>query len=1527
MRNTERARSISPSKDSAPYDLSLAGQLSSVSSHSIRPPIELAPSTTTRRPETEAGQGPYNSRDIRSLTFGDQADSIMPMGLGSQQERASWKQQPASIDYDTKTSTPPRQMKNFPVVDTPISSTESDPTVSRAEVTQPVGFKEPSWSQQTSDKGVWSPSFRRTRGPSDADTVSRSGSGTFKLPGVSRESTAEPEKPLFYEYDSERSRTPSRASSTYPPTSMGNRYSSFSSVSAAGALGSPVPLGHRRVDSQTSRHDVDTDSMVTGHGPMSPSQGRLIDDRISSPTKGLGGFVQSAMMKRSDSVSKRWSAQTGRAPHKLSSYPQISSPNDNSNSVVSSSSRPGSSHSDATVIRTPAEAEEAGKFSTAKDRVEATRHGKMSISSLTSLKPDSSNAVNDKDLPVSSTKTMESKRWSPTKASWLESALNRPESPTKPKVNVETVPAWRRDLERMRRNRASVDLKDPAKPPPATLSINEVSKGDSSYSGDKKPETRPGSNLRGIFPPSIPEKKENLHSNVEVASFGAKSQEDELVKPTPLSGRRLDSPSLATKPTPPVHDFRANLRRRETVTESAKSEEPEFKNVFGKLRKAHTQNYVAPDPFKDNILRGKASLNATSGSQKPERVDGFKENIMKPKDTMASGIELHRAKNRREVTTPKAASDVPEAIAKRSALTSKASTQATAPTAPEKPRVLSSGFKNSNSLNLPKSNALETPPVSQQTSSPNPVSESPKLNQEPSPSSFLPPHDVLKQGSSEQRPVPGKSFITGPINQPSTEAGKGGKLAGRINPALAGLLSRGPPTASNESSKSVLGKSSPDADSSPYQSPSERTSSPATLTHMTKSRARGPKRRLPKSTAPNVHTSDKKEITPNPDLSNESEESFANDVLNKRPAGDTSPELPPKRIVSPFLGQQVLPREPPVTDDKPSLSGLKSSSPLPQQQSSSVAQNMEMLEPIEKSANSSETPPLVDNPLKPAPLAPRSSNNSIKEPPPSNSDSDKVKAASKPLVSPKSAELRKISQEWASKNESSVSIKDKVSSEENPSEQISVRPRSNENELVVKKRISIPARSPTMDNSEMSTPRPLQKSRTWGLKEPIDTQKRPLVVADIPPADEIAPRKPSTSVGIPNRQEATSPLQKARTWDPKVVEPEKKPVQGSSATTKNVFPKPMSVPPRSLPPTPTNTSPVKTPGSSPTRKVYVHPDKPPASSPPKASFPEGGVAVTLFSSFFDKPPSASEKVSVDPLPLFEGRYPAPAMKTVSKQIWQLSGDGRKKNLPSNQEYVLFEEDMYLCVHVFEKGNGVTTQVYLWCGDGVSEPQVDDVQLFARKVARESGSKLDILKQGKESTGFVQALGGIIVTRRGSSSRSNPSEPYMLCGRRYMGQVVFDEVDLSYTKLHPGYPHIISVPPRKLFLWQGIGSTAEELGCARLIGMDLGLTEIEEVQEGHEPPDFFRHLSHAEKPNPLMGADYWKLKPFHPKYCTRLFKVDHNLSSRFGSSFWIRRGASSPSKLSNVIQEIEPFYSRDLEPENIYVLDTFFRIFV
>lgn len=168
----------------------------------------------------------------------------------------------------------------------------------------------------------------------------------------------------------------------------------------------------------------------------------------------------------------------------------------------------------------------------------------------------------------------------------------------------------------------------------------------------------------------------------------------------------------------------------------------------------------------------------------------------------------------------------------------------------------------------------------------------------------------------------------------------------------------------------------------------------------------------------------------------------------------------------------------------------------------------------------------------------------------------------------------------------------------------------------------------------------------------------------------------------------------------------------------------------------------------------------------------------------------------------------------------------------------------------------------------------------------------------------------------------------------MSHVAFDEVDLHPHSLCSGFPFIISAKFGKLYLWKGAGSGHDELGCARLIGMDLGLTgEIEEIVEGEEPASFFESFPYSSERAILSSSEIWSSKPNHEKYGCRLFRVEQeerpksNAGSYAGN--WLRRGSSpaAEAKASANIHEIRPFAQTDLDPKHIYVLDAFFSIYM
>lgn len=1333
-----------------------------------------------------------------------------------------------------------------------------------------------------------------------------------KFPGMNREYTAEPEKPIGDpdKGDEQRSWSPSRPTSTIGDSSLSHRYSTVSSVSTAPGLGSPVPLSSaQKFEPKAAAPAVEEQTSTP------PSPRRTSPERSTSPTKGMGGFVQSAMMKRSDSVSKRWSNQL---PSGLSGISRTNSVASNRNSFASptrsefpatptgsklgresqpaSPSRPNSSHSGATVLQQAKELERPTTPPTLASGNSA-RTGESPSRKPLSLHTRSSSALGWEDQNAGSnsgaplpSRTMDAKRWSPTKASWLESALNRPDTPRHSKQPSQQSP-WSRE----RQSRGSVDmgrrgsLMDVTPPvglmrstapgghykKPSVSGISDLSSGpEASKATEEAPEPVPQggpepikeaasettkeTGPESIFEAKDDKAKENALPPVESVTHSPSPpiekppqqepppdttvKDDAKEKP---SSPAPNSPSLrpstpqdpnASKPRQsPMVDFRGNLRRRETPKENSQKEEPEFKNVFGKLKRTQTSNYVAPDELKDNILRGKAALNVTGGPKKTQRVDEFKESLVKQKEAMKSGGGSLRRNTSGDSDAPgKPAVPIPEAIAKRNNMGSSSSGRdgrspdALSSPSPKEPGTPQLPRENQRSPLSPFSN--EGPPGPE---SPRPASkgdqgsdQSEGLNTDPvsldngktddgkGVDLEKPDEGTVEsktEDSSEEAIKPVRALPSDnakAANAPAAPEGlpAKGKLAGRINPALAGLLSRGPPTTASEGPKKpslagAMGESTSEA---------PKDASMGRLTHMTKSRARGPKRRLPKPATV--------ESTP------------------PAGAGESGPPSPPAESfdlkqpeTQPETQLETQPGEiQPSSVGKPSDLSLRD----PQKASPAIEETTPEQEPSPVSEESTE-------PEKPF-------GDSVHAKP-----HEEIPGDSPP------ADLDRNGQGQASDEAIDRTV-------EHQEESSPIEP------AVPPKPISSPSRLPAETSrgtgaSPSPSPSPLKASHEDGMRSSMETGK-PTV----------------SKFGVDG--------------------PRDMPLRGKSLP---------------LPP--------DAPGS-PLGKRASQPPSPP--TPSSSLISDAVTSKEVISSFFKSFPSSSARVDIDPQTALTNGSHDPKIRTLKKQMWEITGDAKKQDLPMNQEYILYEGSMYLCVHVFEVEGSTRTEVQLWCGDDVPEAVIDDVQGFARKVAKENGCKLELLKQGKETARFIQALGGILITRRGFNSRSSSSALYMLCGRKHLGQMVFDEVDLSRRNLCTGYPFVISAPFGNLYLWKGKGSGAEEIGAARLIGMDLGLTgEIEEVSEGEEPESFFENFPDYKGGGDYVCSEYWQLKPNHAHFRTRLLRIDHELGQRSG--FWMRRpGTSSPViRPNDTLQEFMPFSYKDLTSKDIFVLDIFFEIYV
>lgn len=771
---------------------------------------------------------------------------------------------------------------------TAISASKEEAEPSRQQIAESLGAKDPTWFKQTADRGLGSAAYRKSKEEASPDMDTSM--GRRHLPGLMKDDKADAAAEMGPPSESVQSTSTSRFGSVRDST-LSSRFSTISTASEQSRPESKSPLptleSQKFPPSLSSSRPTSSDGEQLGLGrTMSTTQTRLSGERSPSPTKGMGGFVQSAMLKRTDSVNKRWSAQGSTGLARADSTVSMRS---GYGSFRNGAAGVASSHSMPRLEGQPLELKR-GNSSEAPSRPTSSH---STLSNMTALpETDPSNTFVKPALPLhsrsksvaslrhapiaeaepqgfTSPPMSPSKRWSrsPTKASWLESALARPESP-KPAVNQQ--PSWMTDLHKAKqqRNSAESTLSDAeimtatAKSMKPAVVEKPVSFGPGMLKRSESSNLRAEESMRNITPPTKPKPvtltaksapatpalqqsppKEEKLSEAEPESKDAKDPSPEPIKSPSGSipaKASLTSPSITSpkpKPaTPPKKDFRSNLKPRQISAEAGAKDQPEFLSAFGKLKRTQQERYVAPDLLKNNILRGKAGLAASAGPQKSERRDELKESLLQKKEEMkakqvdGTTEELRRSPSKLSQTP---APSLPEALMKKRQLgrtDSLRSTNAPEPRRDITPEALSRHrtLKGKPKIEPPRKPKFEQ--AEKQVFTPT-----------------EPEKPVVKAEPEQQAPLP--------VKVEKKDAPASSKFADRFNPSLAGLLARGPPTqASGPSPRSTSPVPSVRSSRPAVNADSAEPGEGAALTHMTKNRAKGPKRRKPnaKNTAPEL---------------------------------------------------------------------------------------------------------------------------------------------------------------------------------------------------------------------------------------------------------------------------------------------------------------------------------------------------------------------------------------------------------------------------------------------------------------------------------------------------------------------------------------------------------------------------------------------------------------------------------------------------------------------------------------------------
>ncbi|KAK5016270.1 hypothetical protein LTR16_002063, partial [Cryomyces antarcticus] len=496
-RRAERARSLSPEKAltpasntpqslrsaiGTPAHLSLVSSPASMTPQSQSAPREAAVSDALQRliGQDEAQQASFTSTKTTDTTdrlVGSARQSPSAAVPPSRAGTLSWQRRPTSSSGRSRPLSMVATENN--AVRSPRATPDVAPTEgqepTRSQVAHSLGSKDPSWFRQTPDRGVGSAAYRRQQ-----EDASDTGSVTGKrmLPGFLRGPSIDSEKLSSPPSESVRSTSPSRAGSVRGSAAWSDRLSTNSSISGNSAAGarSPLPMSEAtKFNPPISEASSTADNEITSLGrTMSSAQSRIALDRPPSPTKGMGGFVQSAMLKRSDSVNKRWSAQAAPGLSRQSSTASnrsgyggsregygglsgsLSMPKlDGRSSTLSrgsgtdSISRPTSSHSNLSNVTVTQDLGNNDGFVKPAVPLHSRSKSVASISAGTLAREATQEEISPPLSP--------SKRWSPTKSSWLESAINKPDSP-KPKVGPPQQPSWMTEINKAKQQRASVDV-------------------------------------------------------------------------------------------------------------------------------------------------------------------------------------------------------------------------------------------------------------------------------------------------------------------------------------------------------------------------------------------------------------------------------------------------------------------------------------------------------------------------------------------------------------------------------------------------------------------------------------------------------------------------------------------------------------------------------------------------------------------------------------------------------------------------------------------------------------------------------------------------------------------------------------------------------------------------------------------------------------------------------------------------------------------------------------------------------------
>ncbi|KAK0280246.1 hypothetical protein LTR91_007057 [Friedmanniomyces endolithicus] len=989
-----------------------------------------------------------------------------------------------------------------------------------------------------------------------------------------------------------------------------------------------------------------------------------------------------------------------------------------------------------------------------------------------------------------------------------------------------------------------------------------------------------------------------------------------ITSPSPLTPTKV-KPEVLTKakpetPAKPQTDFR-NTLRPPRAGETKSQGTPEFLSKFGQLRKTQPEKYVAPDILRDNITRGKAELARTGGPVKTPRRDELKESLLAKKEdwkkAKEEGRELPGQVHERKtsagvpVTPPK-----PEALAKREWL-GRSGEGGRAAGSPEKGREATP-------------EALTRQRTRREEVKPEPAQARPPT---------IATHDhATSEPLSKQQSAPA---VIEHVPAPAT-AEPSSKLAARFNPGLAGLLARGPPGSAN-TSNAPSRSGSPVVPQRATTLPSDggkdgvsmEGSSEGPLKDMRKGRARGPKKRrgggetgaADEDSAAKESTTAAREV----DVKEEGDAPLSVPAVKPRAPVGSMAALMAASLEKAAATQGGGPAsQKPVTSAKPSVAFEEweaQKAAKPAKRTAAFGQAEEEREGLKPAtpAKSSSTFAKVEEREMQKPAAPATPSAALAK--------QEEREGQKPATPAKSLAFSMKPSRTAQEPPKSDNAKPARATHEPIESNVQNFKGFGWNNRAA----PTPKPEDNKENSDETLPSVKSAASFWGRQPPPKKADAPPQILLPSQRDEEAAMRSagllaSSHTGSSSRDGSSNGLG---------ISVEKR-GGGSQAT-----------PPGSagLPPRPVKSSRAV---SGQLGEASVNKGVPRLMAVARPST----TAEKLLVSTFGVVPTSDVPLMIDTRALVgeeQGR-PATEVKTLRRSTQEILPDGSVVTLRQQEQYTLFDSSVYICTHTYLTPTSTKrTQLFIWSGTTAPHSAFSHAQTAAKNLARGPGTlPLQTITQGHEPAPFLQALGGILITHRGS--RFHASKQYVLCGRQHLGHIVFDEVDLGLGSLCAGFVFLISYPVTlqrtELYLWKGAACAMEEVCAARLVGMEISeMGGIEEVEQGGEDPKFLGIFGvGAVREGIAESSAMWEGKARAPgRFEIRLYRVEEvvqkvslfaGLLSRRPS--WNSRPPPSTRSASQdgadikvEAKRISPFTQTDLEAEGIYVLDAYTKLYI